>query len=292
MARPVTVRLIGGLGNQLFGYYAGAAVAGMRGTGLDIDLSHTRHGITDHGIAITDFDLPGTWLPDRRWWSTPGRYPSRAWAKAVRASPWLQHRLRIHESTHVGHDPVLLQQPSGARLRGYFQSWKIAATALDFGTPRRPDLKQPSDWARQWSARATVEKPIIVHVRRGDYAKLPEFGLLARDYYADGIERLRQRGMTGEVWVFSDDHAAAAEVVDGLAVEGDGSAAEEMWVMSHGGAHVIANSTFSWWAAWMNNPRTPVVAPSPWFSNGPVVEGLIPPEWDLVDATWMASTEN
>jgi hypothetical protein len=286
MSRPITVRLIGGLGNQLFGYAAGAALAGMRGTDLRLDLSHTRHGITDHGIAILDFNLPGTWLPESRAWSTPGRLPSRAAAKAIRDVPSIGRMMRVHESTVVGHDPAVLTLPAGTKLRGYFQSWKLTSTALDFGMPRRPDLNDRSAWAEGAAERALAERPIIVHVRRGDYAKVDGFGLLDRDYYSRGVERLRERGITGPVWVFSDDPVAAEHLVDGELVTGSSGAAEEMWVMSHGAGHVIANSTFGWWAAWMNDPRTPVVAPNPWFRDGPIIEGLIPPEWDRIDAAW------
>lgn len=287
MSRPITVRLIGGLGNQLFGYYAGAALAGMRGTSLRLDISHTRHGITDHGIGILDFDLPGEWLPERRAWSTPGRLPSRAAARLVRAVPSLATMMRVYTSTAVGHDPTVLTLPAGTRLRGYFQSWKLASTALDFGYPRRPAVKQLSNWAEELASRARAENPLIVHVRRGDYSQVDEFGMLGRGYYTKAIERMRERGIAGPVWVFSDDPDAAADIVAGEVITGSACAAEEMWVMSHGAAHVIANSTFGWWAAWMNAPRTPVIAPTPWFRSGPVIDGLIPPEWDRLDADWV-----
>ena len=118
MSRPITVRLVGGLGNQLFGYYAGAALAGMRGVGLRLDISHTRQGITDHGIGILDFDLPGQWLPERRGWSTPGRLTSRIVARLMRASPALARAMHVYTSPVVGHDPVVLTLPAGTRLRG------------------------------------------------------------------------------------------------------------------------------------------------------------------------------
>lgn len=287
MSRPITVRLIGGLGNQLFGYYAGAALAGMRGTSLRLDISHTRHGITDHGIGILDFDLPGEWLPERRAWSTPGRLPSRAAARLVRTVPSLATMMRVYTSTAVGHDSTVLTLPAGTRLRGYFQSWKLASTALDFGYPRRPAVKQLSNWAEELASRARAENPLIVHVRRGDYSQVDEFGMLGRGYYTKAIERMRERGIAGPVWVFSDDPDAAANIVAGEVITGSAHAAEEMWVMSHGAAHVIANSTFGWWAAWMNAPRTPVIAPTPWFRSGPVIDGLIPPEWDRLDADWV-----
>lgn len=287
MSRPITVRLIGGLGNQLFGYYAGAALAGMRGTSLRLDISHTRHGITDHGIGILDFDLPGDWLPERRMFATPGRLPSRIIGRLHRDIPAVGRIMRVYTSTTVGHDSTVLTLPAGTRLRGYFQSWKLASTALDFGYPRRPALKQPSAWADEIAARAARERPLIVHVRRGDYALVDEFGMLGRSYYAAAIARMRERGMSGPVWVLSDDPDAAVDVVDGEIITGSANPAEEMWAMSHGGAHVIANSTFGWWAAWMNAPRTPVITPTPWFRAGPVIEGLIPPEWDRLDADWI-----
>ena len=78
MPRPITVRLIGGLGNQLFGYYAGAALAARHHTTLRLDTSWTRHGITDHGIEILNLDLPGEWLPSdslRAKLAAPGTEP-------------------------------------------------------------------------------------------------------------------------------------------------------------------------------------------------------------------------
>ena len=287
MPRPITVRLVGGLGNQLFGYYAGAALAGRHGAPLRLDTSWTRHGITDHGIAIRDLDLPGEWLPEggRSRLLAPGTLLGRASGKAVREIGPLARMMRVHEASSVGHDPQLLQLPAGTRLRGYFQSWRIVSTAIDYGYPRRPSLREPSPWLERMRERAERERPIAVHVRRGDYAKVAEFGLLGRDYYDRALAQLRERGIDGPVWVFSDDPAAAREVVDGEVVS-DASVgpAAEILAMSHAAAHVIANSTFSWWGAWMNAPRTPVVAPEPWFAAGPTIEGLIPPEWDRIPA--------
>lgn len=58
-----------------------------------------------------------------------------------------------------------------------------------------------------------------------------------------------------------------------------------MLAMSHAAAVVIANSTFSWWGAWMAAKGTPVIAPDPWFSSGPAIEGLIPPEWTRISGS-------
>jgi hypothetical protein len=285
--KPITVRLIGGLGNQLFGYYAGAALAARHHATLRLDTSWTRHGITDHGIEILRFDLPGEWLSNDSWRarvSAPGTLPGRAVAKAIRETPALRKALRIHEAPGVGHDATLFDQPPGTRLRGYFQSWRTVQNAVDSGYPRRPRLKHPSVWLEAITERAEREQPLAVHVRRGDYTKVDEFGLLGPTYYEPAIEWLRAEGISGPIWLFSDEPDIARTALGRYADEAESISspdgpATEMLAMSHAAGNVIANSTFSWWGAWMNQPRTPVIAPDPWFSSGPTVEGLIPPEW-------------
>ena len=290
MPQPITVRLIGGLGNQLFGYYAGAALAARHKTTLRLDTSWTRHGITDHGIEILRFDLPGEWLSNdslRAKLSAPGTIPGRAVAKALRDVPALRKPLRIHEAPGVGHDPTLLEQPPGTRLRGYFQSWRTVQNAVDSGYPHRPELKEPSAWLESIADRAQHERPLAVHVRRGDYAKVSEFGLLGPAYYEPAIQRLRDEGTAGPVWLFSDEPEIARAALgryagEAQAITSPDGAAAEMLAISHAAAVVIANSTFSWWGAWMAAKDTPVIAPDPWFTSGPSVEGLIPPEWTRI----------
>ncbi|MFM9134478.1 MAG: alpha-1,2-fucosyltransferase [bacterium] len=292
MSKPITVRLVGGLGNQLFGYYAGAALAAHHGVPLRLDTSWTRYGITDHGIEILALDLPGEWIDNDSWrakLSAPGTVPGRAFAKALRDIPALRKPLRIHEAPGVGDDPALLGQPPGTRLRGYFQSWRIVEYAVRAGYPRRPSLRRSSAWLDDMVGRAAQERPIAVHVRRGDYAKVDEFGLLGASYYEPALDALRGQGIDGPVWLFSDEPAIARQALgryaDGAEIVAsvDGPATE-MLAMSHAAAHVIANSTFSWWGAWMNDPGTSVIAPDPWFASGPSVTGLIPPTWTRLPA--------
>lgn len=291
MPKAVTVRLVGGLGNQLFGYYAGAALAAHTGGRLRLDTSWTRFGMTDHGIEILKFDLPGQWVENHgeggRFLS-PGTIPSRAWAKALRELPALRKLLRVYEAPGVGHDANLLAQRPGTKLRGYFQSWEIVEFAVGAGYPRRPQLRKGSDWLSQMIDRAHREHPVAVHVRRGDYTKVSEFGLLGPSYYERAVQRLRELGIAGPIWLFSDDPSIA---MSALGAYGDGAEvaaspdgpASEMLAMSYAAAHVIANSTFSWWGARMSGDSGPVVAPTPWFTAGPEIEGLIPPSWMQVE---------
>jgi len=90
MGRHITVRLVGGLGNQLFCYFAGAALAGHLDVPLRLDTSRTRFGFTDHGIEIVRFSLPGEWLPEEQWIGpAPWTVSSRAIDKLLRELPAL-----------------------------------------------------------------------------------------------------------------------------------------------------------------------------------------------------------
>jgi hypothetical protein len=133
-------------------------------------------------------------------------------------------------------------------------------------------------------AKAKLLSPIAVHIRRGDYKLLPEFGLLGKRYYQDAIERLRDEGHQGPVWIFSDDPVCAQKMLQGEAISL--GAIGDLYVMSHASANVIANSTFSWWGAWMNESSQNVIAPNPWFQGMAPIQDLIPPDWTCIPAVF------
>lgn len=271
-SRPVTVRLVGGLGNQLFGYYAGAALAAHRGVPLRLDTSHTRHGVTDHGIEILKFDLPGTWLSDDRLLvrlAPPGSVHCRAFDRLLRQVPIGGKLLRIHHESPDDDLSALLEQPAGTRLRGYFQSWQIVEYAVKAGYPRRPTLRSPSPWLDGITRRIRAEQPIAIHVRRGDYLSVGIFETLGPDYYEQAIQSLREQGFSGPLWLFSDDFCNARTALgmftDVELIRSPDGAAAEMLAMSLVPARIIANSTFSWWSAWWSAERAVTVMPGVWF---------------------------
>jgi hypothetical protein len=116
-------------------------------------------------------------------------------------------------------------------------------------------------------------------------------GVLAPEYYRRAVERLRQRLDAFSVFVFTDepswarehlDLPAPFEVVDGGAVR---PAYVDLWLMSQCRHHVIANSSFSWWGAWLGTwPEKVVVAPARWFADGArnTARGA-----DVVPARWL-----
>jgi Glycosyl transferase family 11 len=134
---------------------------------------------------------------------------------------------------------------------------------------------------------------VSIHVRRGDYVTKPSaselLGFVGETYLARAVGEMRSRGAT-RFYVFSDDldwvkgHFVADDmhiVTRTMSV----AAAGELALMTACQGHIVANSSFSWWGAWLNrHPTLGVIAPKPWFRHGTEpVDDLLPPDWAQVE---------
>ena len=104
---------------------------------------------------------------------------------------------------------------------------------------------------------AIIDQAAAVHVRRGDYAEeWRGHGMLDRDWYL-------QNWPTKRVIVFSDDRDWCEENLPGRVARF--SEMDDFYLMAHAGEHVISNSSFAWWAAWISGGE--VTYPDPWFTS-------------------------
>lgn len=126
-----------------------------------------------------------------------------------------------------------------------------------------------------------------MHIRRGDYvsnsAVLAHHGLLTPAYYDEAVNVMSSKLETPTLFIFSDDIGWVKEnLFDDLDVVfvDSGSAELDLHLMSLCKHNIIANSTFSWWGAYLNtNMNKIVVAPKNWFSANINTDDLIPAEW-------------
>jgi hypothetical protein len=192
-------------------------------------------------------------------------------------------------------DEAIFNQVSGTWLSGWFQSENYFASNAErvrrWFQPRRRCLQRADEMMTQWPA--SPKNMAAVHVRRGDYVNIkddlgqPERGwLLPMSYYRDAIDRIpRDVGIA----VFSDDPEWAARQFAHRApwVSQDNSAVLDMCLIARCRWNVIANSSFSWWAAWLNTrPDKVVIAPKyhlgwrvgNWLPHGIEVAG-----WEYFD---------
>lgn len=178
---------------------------------------------------------------------------------------------------------LMIPRSRRLNLSGYFQS------ELYF--------IEHSDYIREmFSAEQRIENSIIeknigtfeghcsIHVRRDDYLKYPDVHPFpGMDYYNKAVELMKAEGYQ-KFLIFSDDIGWCKENFRGEEFkfsEKNERNYEDLILMSLCSSHIIANSTFSWWAAWLSrNPEKKIIAPQQWFgSNGPQRHDIIPKKW-------------
>lgn len=292
LARPagVVIRPAGGIGNQMFIYGAGRALAHRLAAPLLID---TR-AFTDrpaHPYELAHLEISGTVLP-----SAVGRgWPGLAQAPIGESridDPDLGALTMYREASSAEYDPGIEGLRTAVVLNGHFTSWRYLRGAESIIAKELGSLATRSAWYSERSAHLGAAAPwIAVHVRRGDYTRPPFsqlYGVLAPDYYARAIERVA--GLTGADYVvaFSDDEGAVIRELGHLVDEviehpADRPAVESLHLMAQADGIVISNSTFSWWAAWLGGGQ--VIAPSPWHERRNKNLGdLLPEAWHRLPA--------
>lgn len=295
----ITVELAGGIGNQLFSYFAGAALALKDNSTLYLDPTYIRQGINQYQGSIELLSLPGIFLAKRRQKKSLYAFGRRLENFALRKSSiarWLDFKIRGRYTTNeIGFDRNLLDLKPQLYLRGYFQTWKYFKLVLEAKPSLRLEFLNTSDWYKEMSRRIISEAPISIHLRRGDYSPLSRtVGLLSNSYYISALKYLREHGNTNTVWIFSDDIELAQnffqnEIFDGASyIEPPNGTdpLESLFLMRSAKAHIIANSTYSWWAAMLREHEGIVIAPDKWFRNMSDPLDLIPPQWVTITSSW------
>jgi len=206
--------------------------------------------------------------------------------------PPCPHRFdEVHGSCNF--DPAVFDQPDGTEFHGYYQSYRYmegcedaVRGALRFHLPYRARAE-----ALAFATRRTHRRPLVaIHVRRGDYLNPgveDVWGNLTTDgYYARAVQRI---GGDVTYIVFSDDIQGCRDALDlDGALYADFDTGTSLCLMSICDAVVVANSSFSWWGAFLN-PTADVYAPSRWF--GPEMpppndrqNDIVPPSWRQIPA--------
>ncbi len=279
----VFIQLQGGLGNQLFQYSAGRAVAIRNNSELLLDTRfYDKNGRGNYALdhfcieariaQISELPPPSTSRLRHNYWRKFGRHP-----RYVR-----EHGLELNSK--------LLKLDPECYLQGYFLSEGYFA---DVAVHIRRELKfktAPDGQGRKMLNRLAGEDAVALHVRRGDYlTKGPEYyPVLGKSYYDAAISCIAEQVEHPVIHVFSDCPNWARENLqfDHPTVIHDCNqhaslCQEDLRLMSACRHNIIANSTFSWWGGWLNpNPDKIVICPKIWYGE------RIPPVPDLIPSSW------
>lgn len=286
MPPPVITHLCGGLGNQLFQFAAGRALAARLGRPLFVDASdYARFPLRQ--FELGHFRAPAHHAPRRyRWFRRVGRTPLAA------ILPASLRVFRIVEATHAFQPWPQVPEALPAFLSGYWQSDRyfadIAEVVREDFTVAAPATGRNAALLAEMAACEAV----AIHVRRGDYVSNPKtalyHGICDLDYYEAACDRIEAAISRPRYFVFSDDIPWARSHLrlrhPAVFVDHNAAAApcEDLRLMAACRHFVIANSTFSWWAAWLS--RQPereklVIAPRRWFLIADANHDRTPPSW-------------
>jgi hypothetical protein len=296
-----TLKLVGGLGNQMFTYVAGVYLAKF--------LSHTvefiegSRSLVGGNISHPNSDLrhlswgenPSFPIRKSRWSATYLDVVAGLQGKNPLLDSFLSHGPRAYTSRELGYDENVISIAPGKYIRGYFQTDFYYNALAQNNQLEMPSIVNPSsDFVRARQEAADV-RPVVMHLRRGDYRISRSDSLLSLDYYREALDHLEKREpLKGRaIWIFSDSKKDATELASGIGkgarVVSDSytlSVAEDLLLMTEASSTIMSNSTFSWWAAKLSSTSNRVVYPSPWFSNG---FNFIQPStenWVSVDSHW------
>ena len=291
--RGSIVSIMGGLGNQLFQYSLGTYIGKVLGQPVAFNGDALAH-YQDRTLALDAIGLQTVWADAEAVRAQLGPLLSSMWSRRLAASRYgrfIQHDGFITDAHGLTEGVVArLRAGEGLYFHGYWQSAKIVAAVTPLLWDR---FSFPSMTAEEaaWRTRIDASNAIAIHLRRGDYASNPKaarhHGVLSIDYYRRAAELLAGRVSDPVFYVFSDDPAFARnQLADRLpgpthVVEtGSPHAWSDLDLMRHCRHNIIANSTYSWWSAWLNrNPGKLVVCPAPWFADQSPSGDLIPSAW-------------
>jgi Glycosyl transferase family 11 len=283
----------GGLGNQMFQYACGRAKALQLDTALRLDISTLQKGFTDKHFTARPYELgifaANALIANAQELArfSPKSIPLKVWYKWIKS-------YRNYTEPFFYYDSKLSSLNGNIFLRGYWQSEKYFEA---FEKQIKNDfefIKPINNLTSQLEKEIGLVNAISVHVRRGDYVSSPTansfHGVAGLSYYYEAMQQMEVLVDKPVFYLFSDDSAwVKAHLVkdrrDVIVVEHNSGndSWQDMLLMSKCKHHIIANSSFSWWGAWLNrNVQKVVIAPNQWFANkakNDETQDLIPTRW-------------
>jgi hypothetical protein len=261
----IIVRLIGGLGNQCFQYAIGRHLAELRQTELKLDISEFEN-YKLHAYSLGNLNILEKF-----------------------ASPDEVAATRCSKEKHFHFDSDVFSLPDETYLHGYWQSEKYFAEISEI-IRKEITVKLPlSGKNKEISEEITSCASVSLHIRRADYVTETIFQPCSLDYYLSAVKHIAGIEEKPHFFVFTDDKAWVREhfklnySLTFVEHNGPDKNYEDLRLMSSCKHNIIANSTFSWWAAWLNiNPCKIVFAPSRWFTDKVYSDPK-----DLIPASWL-----
>jgi hypothetical protein len=288
--------VIGGLGNQLFQYAYGYALSKRLNTALLLDTSDfDRYDLRTFKLDNFKLTYKIATPEDIERIKNPNAI-NKALRNLKTRGIEAHFAQRVVEEKQFEFDPNYLHLPDNTYVKGYWQTPKYFADyEKQIKKMFRVKTEPQDDANKKMLDQIISENSICIHIRRGDYVTNTHtnkfHGTCSEDYYQKAIDTLLKVVQNPVFFIFSDDIPWARENIAKLvgkhevvcADQNDANTDyEDLRLMYNCKHFIIANSTFSWWGAWLaSNKEKIVIAPEPWFGGeqNKSADDLVPQEW-------------
>ncbi len=292
----IEVCLRGGIGNQLFQYFAAHDLAMKFSCEVRLDDSLILNRKRDDS-SIHTLNLIGIFISKKNneSLSRVHRYTDALQFRSIYLNRMLAFFTCRFVQREVGYSHEFDRYRPNQKLIGYFQTWRHFDSAKNHLPEDIFKSIRPLTKSIIQEKGIDLINDIAVHIRRGDYVSLQDsFGLLGEEYYRLALESHGYDKEKGKIWVFTD--ATKSEdtsilnpnsfEIQFLDSNDQLSDVIQLALMSEFNRIVIANSSYSWWGAKLSGKNPRVVAPRNWYKAMPTPVDLIPSEWIQINNHW------
>ena len=287
----VVVKLQGGLGNQMFQYAAARSLSMRLNTEMYFDLSwfsNIPSSDTKRWYELDCFDIDIKSIDITKY-----NVISKGLGRSAKIKQYLKAANRKVLWSFESPDQKYLDEFSSLNGNIYLDGW---FTSEKYFMSIRDQLLKDFKYKQKMSPenKKIIDKilstnSVSLHVRRGDYISNKGaskwHGTSNIEYYKDAIDLAESKIVNPIFYIFSDDISWCKKNIkiqtEHHYIEGNKKGADDMRLMMQCKNNIIANSTFSWWGAWLNNDVNKlVIAPKKWLEDSSVdTSDIIPEGW-------------
>ncbi|KHJ39622.1 glycosyl transferase family 11 [Pedobacter glucosidilyticus] len=278
----IVVKIMGGIGNQLFQYAVGRQLALKNQTELKLDLSsfdnlnHRPFRLNIFDISIIKAkkeDIPYVIR-------TPTPYKLKLIVNLLSVS-----KLKLYREKHFNFDPEVLDLTNNFYLYGYWQCEKYFSSIKDIIIKDLKFNKEINSNLKKLSGLIQNSDSISLHVRRGDYVGNEHHNVLSIEYYIKAIDIITLNLENPIIFIFSDDIEWCTNNLKinfpHYFISGNEDW-EDLKLMTLCNHNILANSSFSWWGAYLGTYKNKkVIGPKKWLTdkNGYITSDILPEKW-------------
>ena len=276
----IIIKIKGGLGNQLFQYAVGRALALHHRLPLKLDLTIFKT-YKLHRYLLDQFAIQADIATEDEIIKLKGR--NNVLFSALRKAGLVKRKSYLKEKRSSYFDASVFKNDD-VYLDGYWQNELYFSDIREELLRDLTSISSISDLGVFYMEGIKKSNSVSLHVRRGNYLNLKNFNVLDIDYYMKAVEYIRKNVEKPTFYIFSDDlewcKNSLGFLDNCIFVDSTKTEIDDLKLMSFCKHNIIANSSFSWWGAWLNqNCKKTVIAPKGWLLNDPGSSNVILSDW-------------